>query len=205
MYSKKLRKKIDDINAKIKEEADRRREFDKTREFEVAKPLAFTRKLTVRPLPTGESSVDSAEEIVSQDLTPTPEKPIKKLVTFQKLEKESDLKPAKISKPPLKIIKKASIPPKKPLEKQPEAEKPKAKMPMELFGPHEDIKKDMEKPLVIDFTKQLQEIISKKGSSLSLELCQNLITELQKSLGRPLTIEDIETAAEFFVKQEQSI
>ena len=76
-------------------------------------------------------------------------------------------------------------------------------MPMELFGAHEDIKDDMTKPLVVDFTKELQKIIIQKGSSLSLKLCENLITELEKSLGRPITIDDINLAADFFVKQEQ--
>ena len=76
-------------------------------------------------------------------------------------------------------------------------------MPMELFGEHETIKKEIEKPLVINFTRELQKIIINKGSSLSLNLCDNLITELEKSLGRPLTLEDIELAADFFVKQEQ--
>ncbi|MFX1390314.1 MAG: ADP-ribosylation factor-like protein [Promethearchaeota archaeon] len=206
MYSKKLQQKIDTINRKIKEEADKRKEFEKTREFEVAKPLAFTRKVTVRPLPTTDSSSsiqDQAKEAETQELTPAPSKPIKTLVTFQKLEKEKELTPLKITKPPLKIIKKAAVPADKTEDKV--DTKPKAKMPMELFGPHEEIKKDMEKPLIIDFTKELQQIITKKGSSLSLELCQSLITELQKSLGRALTLEDIETAAEFFVKQEQMV
>jgi GTPase SAR1 family protein len=204
MYSKKLQQKIETLNEKLKKEVERRKEFEKTKEFEVAQPLAFTRKVTVKPLPTTDSSKviqEQGKEGEAQELSPTPKKPIKKLVTFQKLEKQKELTPLKITKPPLKIIKKAAIPSDKTEDK--DDIKPKVKMPMELFGPHEEIKKDMEKPLVIDFTKELQQIITKKGSSLSLELCQNLITELQNSLGRQLTLEDIETAAEFFVKQEQ--
>ena len=91
--------------------------------------------------------------------------------------------------------------PTKPIDTSP----PKAKMPIELFSTHEDIKKDIDKPLVIDFTQQLQKIIEEKGSSLSLNLCENLIKELQNSLGRPLTIDDIKLAADFFVKQEKLI
>ena len=78
-------------------------------------------------------------------------------------------------------------------------------MPLEIFGEHEDIKKDMEKPLVIDFTKELQKMIISKGSSLSENLCKNLILELERSLGRPITIDDVEMAADFFVKQEQLV
>ena len=46
-------------------------------------------------------------------------------------------------------------------------------------------------------------IIIQKGGALSLKLCEDLITELEKSLERPITINDIELAADFFVKQEQ--
>ena len=67
----------------------------------------------------------------------------------------------------------------------------------------EELKEDIRKPLVIDFTKELQKLITQKGSSLSLKLCENLITELEKSLERPITLEDIELAANFFVKQDQ--
>ncbi len=205
MYSKALEQKIGNLNNKIKKKVKERKEFEKTKKFEIAKPLAFTRKVTVKPLPTEDSKSSwLSEESVSQELTPPPTKPIKKLVTFQKLEKEKELKPLKITKPPLKIIKKALGKVEDKKEVSPiEVKEPKAKMPIEIFSPHEEIKKDIESPLVIDFTKELQQIITKNGSSLSLELCQNLITELQKSLGRPLTIEDIETAAEFFVKQEK--
>jgi hypothetical protein len=205
MYSKSLEQKIENLNNKIKKEIQERKEVEKSKEFEVAKPLSFTRKVTVKPLPTEASELSSYEEQTSSDkLTPPPIKPSKKLVSFKKLEKEKELKPLKITQPPLKIIKKASTKgQEKEVTKPTEAKKPKEKMPMEIFSPHEEIKKDLDKPLVIDFTKELQQIIIQKGSSLSLELCQNLITELQKSLGRPLTLEDIETAAEFFVKQEQ--
>jgi hypothetical protein len=123
------------------------------------------------------------------------------------LDKEKEVKPVKLTKPPLKVIKK--IPPLKEVSKETPSTKttdtvaPKPKMPIELFGSHEEIKKDMEKPLVIDFTKELQKIITEEGSSLSLTLCQKLLTELQKSLDRPLNIEDVRLAAEFFVKQEK--
>ncbi|MFW9828476.1 MAG: ADP-ribosylation factor-like protein [Candidatus Thorarchaeota archaeon] len=209
MYSKALEQKIDNLYNKIKNEVKERKEFEKTKEFEIAKPLAFTRKVTVKPLPTEDSEISSlGEESASQELTRPPTKPIKKLVTFQKLEKEKELKPLKIEKPPLKIIKKTSGKVEEKEELSPiESKELKAKMPIEIFSPHEEIKKEIKKkiksPLVIDFTKQLQKIIIEKGSSLSLELCQNLITELQKSLGRILTMEDIETAADFFVKQEK--
>ena len=207
MFTKTLKQKIEDINKKIKEDIKKRKEFEKTKAFDVAKPLIFTRKVTVKPLPPSDEPQDIKS--LEEELPPAPKRPPKKLVSFQMLEKETELKPIKATKPPLKIIKK--IPPPKEVRKEPQPAKtpdttsPKAKMPMELFGPHEEIKKEMDKPLVIDFTKELQKIITEKGSSLSLTLCQNLITELQKSLGRPITLEDIKLAAEFFIKQEKLI
>ena len=54
-----------------------------------------------------------------------------------------------------------------------------------------------------DFPKKLQALIEKYGSSLSFKLCEHLINELRKTLARPLTLEDIESAARIFVNQEK--
>ncbi|MFX0136865.1 MAG: ADP-ribosylation factor-like protein, partial [Candidatus Hodarchaeota archaeon] len=208
MHTKTLEQKIEDLNNKIKEKMDRRKESEKKKEFEVAKPLIFTRKIKVKSLPGVEPTIPlQDQEPIPEELPPASSKPAKKLVTFQKLDKEKEIKPPKVQIPPLKIIKKVSLPKEIPSEtktvKTEETTKPKAKMPMELFGPAEEIKKDMEKPLVIDYTKELQKIIIEKGSSLSLKLCENLIMELGKSLERALTLDDVKLAAEFFVKQEK--
>ncbi|MCK4286728.1 MAG: hypothetical protein KAX18_11025, partial [Candidatus Lokiarchaeota archaeon] len=97
-------------------------------------------------------------------------------------------------------LKKPSIPSKSREEK---SKKSDVRMPMELFSPHEELIKEIKKSHTVDFSKELQEIISEKGSSLSLKLCEQLITDLAQSLGRSLTIEDVKLAANFFVKQEQ--
>ncbi|MFX0104992.1 MAG: ADP-ribosylation factor-like protein [Candidatus Hodarchaeota archaeon] len=194
MYTKALENKIEALNDKIKKESEKRKESEKVKEFEVAKPLIFTRKVTVKALPTEKLEIQPQDvKPLTEELPPAPSKPMRQMVSFQKLDTEKELKVPKISKPSLKINKKASAP--KETISVP-------KMPMELFRQHDEIKKDIEKPLVIDFTKELQNIILEKGSSLSLKLCQNLITELEKSLGRALTLEDIKLAADFFVKQE---
>jgi len=52
------------------------------------------------------------------------------------------------------------------------------------------------------YPEMLQKMIEQSGSSLSLNLCSQLITELQKTLSRPLTDEDLESAATFFVKHD---
>jgi hypothetical protein len=210
IFTKTLNQKIVDLNKKIQEKTKRRRESEKKMDFDISKPLMFSRKLTVKPLPTSDTEIlehPQDQESLEIGIPSAPSKPIKELVSFQKLDKEVDMKPLKIPKAPLKIIKKASIPQE--ISKKPQPSKVtdtqnlKPKMPMELFGEHEDIKKDIERPLVIDFTRELQKIIESRGSSLSLNLCKNLITELERSLGRPLKLEDIQLAADFFVKQEQ--
>ncbi len=48
----------------------------------------------------------------------------------------------------------------------------------------------------------LQKMIEESGSTLSPELCSQLIYELQKTLARPLRIEDVKSAANFFVKHD---
>ncbi|MFX0155224.1 MAG: ADP-ribosylation factor-like protein [Candidatus Hodarchaeota archaeon] len=205
-----IKKKIAQLNDKIQKQTIKRKESEKKKDFEMSRPLLFSRKITVKPLPGTETDITTLsqdQETLQEELSPAPSKPMKNLVSFQKLDKEIDMKPLKIPKAQLKIIKKAAVPQE--IDKEPKTvkpistTKPKPKMPMELFGEHEDLKKEMEKPLVIDFTRELQKIIISKGSSLSLNLCENLISELGRSLGRPLTMEDVEIAADFFVKQEQ--
>ncbi|MFW9882410.1 MAG: ADP-ribosylation factor-like protein [Candidatus Thorarchaeota archaeon] len=207
IFTKALEQKVNEINNKIKKETQKRKELDQVIDFDVAQPLVFKRKVTVKPLPTLSTiDEDQEEEEVEKKITPPPSKP-QKLATFQKLDTQKELKPVKVIKPPLKVIKKITpsidISKETSLPKTDSVQKIKPKMPLEIFAPHEDITKDIDKPMVINFTQELQKIIKKKGSSLSLKLCENLITELQKSLGRPLKMEDIELAADFFVKQEK--
>ncbi len=208
IFTKALDQKIVSLNLKLKEESEKRREIVKEKKFEIAKPLMFTRKVKVKPLPSNIDSVQPLEiESLSGEKPTTSSESVEGLVSFQKLDTEKEIKLPKTQKTQLKIIKPISSQKKVKKELKPEISdesiKPKAKMPMELFGDHEDIKDDMTKPLVVDFTKELQKIIIQKGSSLSFKLCENLITELEKSLGRPITIDDVKLAADFFVKQEQ--
>ncbi len=208
IYTKTIQQKIDNLKRKIQEEIEKRKEVVKEKKFEIAKPLMFTRKVTVKPLPGAADSIQPLEiELLSKEKPATPSKSVKGLVSFQKLDTEKEITPLKTQKTQLKIIKPISSQKKAKKESKHKMSKgsikPKAEMPMEIFRSNEELKKDMKKPLVVDFTKELQKIIIQKGSSLSIKLCENLITELEKSLGRPITIDDIELAADFFVKQEQ--
>ncbi len=77
------------------------------------------------------------------------------------------------------------------------------KLPTDLFPKLDESKIKRDEAKLGDFASELQKMINEKGSSLSLKLCEQLITELHNSLGRTLTKEDINLAADFFVKQEQ--
>ena len=55
-----------------------------------------------------------------------------------------------------------------------------------------------------DFPSMLQQMIEQRGSSLNLNLCEQLLAELHKTLARPLTIEDLDLAADVFVKHDLS-
>ena len=53
--------------------------------------------------------------------------------------------------------------------------------------------------------EELRKLIEEKGSSLSINLCKQLISDLEKALSRPLKVEDLEMAAEVFVRNELNI
>lgn len=202
-HIKIFQEKIDLIETKIKKQKELRREKEKSLDFKESTRLKFKRTITVKPLPSSIPSIESFTQEKDQEkkLSTLPESP-SKMVSFQKLEsKPSGLKIIKSSEITIKP-KKPSVASKPIVEK---TKKPKTKMPMEMFHPHEDLKIETEKPKVVDFTRELQKIISEKGSSLSLKLCEKLVTNLEQSLGRIITIEDIKLAADFFVKQEQMV
>ncbi|MHA2128508.1 MAG: Rab family GTPase [Promethearchaeota archaeon] len=202
-YIKIFQEKIDLIENKIRKQSELRREKEKSLAFEISPRLKFKKPISVKPLPTSIPSIESFTQEREREEKPSPptESP-DKLVSFQKLEtKPSELRTIKTSEIPIKP-KKPSIPLKPVTEK---TTKSKTKMPLEMFPPHDDLKIETKKPKSIDFTQELQRMILNKGSSLSLALCQKLVTELAQSLGRPITIEDVELAAEFFVKQEQIV
>jgi GTPase SAR1 family protein len=198
-----LQQKVDDLSEKLKEQKELRKELTKEMDFEIPKELKFRKKIKVKPLPTTAPTVEviDQEEIEEEVTTPTP-KLESKMVSFQKLDtKPSGLKLIKPSEIPTKLVKPVIF--TKSEDEKPK--KPGLKMPMELFPPHEDIAKEIKKPKISDYAKEVQKIISEKGSSLSLKLCEQLVTDLEQSLGRPLTIQDVELAAGYFVKQEQSV
>jgi len=197
-----FQQKVRELSIKLKEQKELRKELTKEMEFEIPRELKFKKKIKVKPLPTTAPTVDSVSQKESEEeIIPPSAKSANKMVSFQKLEtKPSGLKLIKPSEIPSKPVKPVIF-----TKSKEKTKKSELKMPMELFPPHEDLAKEIKKPKISDFAKEAQRIISEKGSSLSLKLCEHLVTDLEQSLGRPLTIEDVKLAAGFFVKQEQSV
>lgn len=198
-----FQQKVHELSSKLKEQKELRRELTKEMEFEIPRELKFKKKIKVKPLPTTAPAVElvGQKESEEEDVAPSP-KTDSKMVSFQKLEtKPSGLKLIKPSEIPYKPVKPVIFT----KSKDEIGEKSELKMPMELFPPHEELAKDIKKPKISDFAKEVQKLISERGSSLSLKLCEQLVTDLEQSLGRPLTMEDVELAAGYFVKQEQSV
>ena len=198
-HVKKIQERIDELNAALKKKLERRKETELKKEFEIPIGLKFKKKkISVKPLPTVKP-LDLAfkpEETEETEGFPSTESP-HKMVSFQKLEK----KPME-----LKIFKTSEVPPKPIIfskDKEEKIEMDESKMPIKLFPPHDDLTEELSKPKAINFIQDLQNMIIEKGSTLSLKLCEQLVLDLEQSLGRPLSIEDIKLAADFFVKQEQ--
>ncbi|MFX1394313.1 MAG: hypothetical protein ACFFAH_12170 [Promethearchaeota archaeon] len=55
-----------------------------------------------------------------------------------------------------------------------------------------------------DFIYEFQQLIEKRGSTLSTSLCEKFISEMLNSFKKPLKNEDLEYAADCFVRIEKS-
>ena len=55
-----------------------------------------------------------------------------------------------------------------------------------------------------NFINELQQLIEKRGSTLNSGLCEKFISEMLRSFEKPLKFEDLEYAAECFVRIEKN-
>ncbi|MFX0082843.1 MAG: ADP-ribosylation factor-like protein [Candidatus Hodarchaeota archaeon] len=197
-----FQQKVDELSTKLREQKELRKEFTKDMKYEIPRELKFKKKIKVKPLPTTAPTVKIIRQEEDKEELKTPsEESTSKIVSFQKLEpKPSGLKLIKLSEIPSKAVKPVIFS----QSEEDKVKKPELKMPMELFSPHEKLAKEIKKPKISDFAKEVHNRISEKGSSLSLKLCEKLVSDLEQTLGRPLTIDDIKLAADFFVKHEQT-
>jgi len=175
-YVTTLKNKIENLQEKIDEQAKIRKGIESKRKFEIPGRIQFTRRIQVRPLPTSNTLIQAPPIEI-------PKSPIKikqktedlMLFSTDDSSVEEEIDKEDITLDIDKVI---------PEEKRPT---------LEVIEEKDE-----------EFPGTLQQLIGKRGSSLSLSLCEQLLTELQKTLARPLTIEDLELAAEVFVKHDLS-
>ena len=75
--------------------------------------------------------------------------------------------------------------------------------PVKYVSHEKNITDDIVSDSGFDFARELKNLITKKGSNLSLKLCQKFIEELLGSLQQALKLEDLELAADYFVQIEK--
>jgi GTPase SAR1 family protein len=174
---------IDELQNKVEEEKRIRREIESKKIFEIPGQIKFTRKVTVKPLPLDKSKI-------RPEITP-------KIAESEKETEELKTDEMKVGQ--LTLFK----PSKDQITMEKDALKPEdIKIEMKVSSREPTPTPPQDEASIAQFPRELQMLIEKRGSSLSLKLCEHLINELETTLGRSLTLEDIETAADIFVKQE---
>jgi len=184
-YINKLKKNLDDLQKKVDEQAELRKKADMKMKFEIPGKIKFSKSIKVQPLPSRKS------EVKAPPSTEVP-KTTYRAQTSQKIEKKAE---------DLMLFSKSDSTVE---TEEAELDKEDITLDINLVIPEEKRPILEERKISEELSNTLQKIIEKKGSSLSLKLCLQLITELQKSMARPLTMEDVELAAEIFVKHDSS-
>jgi hypothetical protein len=180
-YISTLKEKITKLQETVDEQAQRRKQIERKKKFEMPGKIQFTRQVQVQPLPSSKSQIkpppiEIPKTTIKASRSPVGKQKTEDLLLFS----ESDASEAvDIDKEDITLHIDEVIPEeKRPTLEQSESESKKI------------------------YPEMLQKMIEQSGSSLSLNLCSQLITELQKTLARPLTDEDLESAATFFVKHD---
>ena len=182
-YINKLKKNLDDLQKKVTEQAELRKKADMKMKFEIPGKIQFSRSIKVQPLPSSKSDIKA----------PPPSEVPKtsyRAQSSQKIEKKAE---------DLMLFSKSDSTVE---TEEPILDKEDITLDINLVIPEEKRPVLEERKIGEELSSTLQRMIEKKGSSLSLKLCLQLITELQKSMSRPLTMEDVEFAAEIFVKHD---
>ncbi|NVM45250.1 MAG: hypothetical protein HWN79_10060 [Candidatus Lokiarchaeota archaeon] len=173
-YMTTLKNKIESLQERVDEQAKIRKEIDAKKKFEIPGKIQFTRRIQVQPLPTSNALIKAPPIEIPRSPTKIKQK-TEDLLLFS-TDDSSDGEEIDKEDITLDINKVISE------EKRPT---------LEIVEEKDD-----------EFPLMLQQLIEKQGSSLTLNLCEQLLAELQKTLARPLTVEDLELAANVFVKHD---
>jgi GTPase SAR1 family protein len=175
-YVTDLKNKIKSLQEKIDEQVKNRKEIDAKKKFEIPGKIQFTRRIQVQPLPRSDTLIKAPPIEIPKSPTKIKQK-TEDLMLFSTTDSSDgeEIDKEDITLDINKVI---------PEEKRPTLEVVEEKNE--------------------DYPNMLQQLIEKQGSSLTLNLCEQLLTELQKTLSRPLTVDDLELAANVFVKHDLS-
>ena len=180
-YISTLKERIAKLQEKIDEQTEIRKKIESKKKFEMPGKIQFTRRVQVQPLPSSKSQIkpppiEVPKATIKASRSPVAKQETEDLLLFS----DSDAsEAADIDKEDITLHIDEVIPEeKRPTLEQSESESKKY------------------------YPEMLQKMIEQSGSSLSINLCSQLITELQKTLSRPLKDEDLEAAARFFVKHD---
>jgi GTPase SAR1 family protein len=180
-YISTLKEKVVKLQEKIEAQNDLRKQTESKKKFEIPGKIQFTPRVQVQPLPSNKSQIkpppiEVPKVTIKASRSPVAKQETEDLLLFTKSDSSETVD---IDKEDITLDIDEVIPEeKRPTLKQSEIESE------------------------INYPEMLQKIIEQGGSTLSLNLCSQLVTELQKTLARPLKFEDIESAAHFFVKHD---
>jgi len=186
----KYTSKVETLQAKVDEKNQLRKIRDSRKKFEIPDKIQFGTKIKVKPLPSNE------EQIVQPKA-----RKFQSFGTLEKVKKEErSLGDFTLFNKADKIENKKFLTP--------------SDVQIDLKGA-KTLKVDM-KPLIIEeklettrdqgiYPEELKKLIEAKGSSLSINLCKILISDLEKALSRPIKMEDLEMAADVFVRNELKV
>ncbi|MHA1193452.1 MAG: ADP-ribosylation factor-like protein [Promethearchaeota archaeon] len=195
-YIQTFKDKVKEIQSKIEEQTQLRKIRESKQKFKVPGRISFSQKPMVKSLPT--SQTRDFTEPIAPEIPPIKKQndisqetsQIEDLTLFTKEDKKKNqfLTPDDIK---IKI---------KPKQKEIKPDKPKENITF-------IIEKSTHNKAIsnVDYPSELQKLIEQNGSSLSINLCKQLITDLQTALSRSITSEDLEMVADVFVKNELKI
>lgn len=171
-YSDTFEEKLDDLQNRRKEQIEQEKEVARKSKYSAPKQIKFDSKVAVKALP-GVKPLPGAKPLPATGIN----KPGLKKLT---------LSPGDIQ---------IKIPPKQNAQTQ-------SLKPIQ-FQPHTlNITDEIVSNPNFNFAGALKQLIEEKGTTLSIELCEEYIQEMLDALERPLTVDDLNQAASAFEKAE---
>ncbi len=177
-YCSTFEEKLENLQKRREEQVEIEKEHARKAKYSAPKKIHFGSKVSVKSLP-GVKPLPGAKPLPGSKPLPTA---ANKKPALQKL----TLKPGdiQIKIPPKQVTPTQSL---KPIQ----------------FKPHTtNLTDEIVSNPGFNFASALQQLIEEKGSMLSIELCEEYISEMLDALERPLTLGDLKRAATSFEKAE---